>query len=588
MAKYNRNNNIFEKIPLDIPLKSLYIKDLIDDRMGNLWISLLSGVCRYNISDKSIFYTELNAGEFARMNYVFSSTITKEDDLFLSGINGLTYIATRSLSPDTTALKVFISGIRVLNNDHNITDKLKLSHNDSHFTFEFAVPFYSTPNKIRYAYMLVGYDTQWQYTDATKPQASYSKLRSGHYTFLVKSTNTGGNWLNNTVATEVEILPPPWTTWWSYLTYFVLASIIIFLAVRTWLYWLKTRTRKKIYENFSKNLRTPLSLLIAPIQSLIDDIDRMSVSEARELLETMQRNCRRLSENVDRLTGYESDLQNTRTVKKNQNEHSLPVVEKHKGTSTIFIIDSDGEICNYLKLALQSKYRVKTFCDYEHASNQIYSSRPSMVILEIDSGQPIDGYTICSMIKSNPTTSDIPVLFLSTMPGQESRTKGYESGADGYIVKPFEISYLLLRINQLLSKREIMVKKIRKDIISSPKELKVESTDEKFLFKARGIVERYMSDENFSVEEFAAKMSMSTSTLYRHIERLTGQSPVEFIRSFKLKRADQLLREGSYRIAEVAVMVGMSNASYLSTCYKKEFGMSPSKTVREREHQPQE
>lgn len=123
---------------------------------------------------------------------------------------------------------------------------------------------------------------------------------------------------------------------------------------------------------------------------------------------------------------------------------------------------------------------------------------------------------------------------------------------------------------------KIMREQIRHEIIASPKELQVMSADEKFLAKAMEVVERNISNEEFSVDIFAKEMCMSNSMLYRKIKALTDLSPSEFCRNARMKRAAQLLRAKAYTISEISMMVGFSDTRYFSTCFKKEFGQTPS------------
>lgn len=153
-------------------------------------------------------------------------------------------------------------------------------------------------------------------------------------------------------------------------------------------------------------------------------------------------------------------------------------------------------------------------------------------------------------------------------------------GADAYVEKPFNGEYLQVRIKQLLNAREKFKEKIKMDIIINPKDISATSTDEKFLVNVMSVIEENIEDENFSLDDFARKMNISRSILNNKLQSLTNQTPIEFVRNIRLKRAAQLLTLNAYTVSEISFKVGISAPRYFSTIFKKQFGMTPKEYAR--------
>ena len=153
---------------------------------------------------------------------------------------------------------------------------------------------------------------------------------------------------------------------------------------------------------------------------------------------------------------------------------------------------------------------------------------------------------------------------------------GYKSGADSYITKPFNMDVLLARIKQLIEQREERKNSFNKDINVNPEDITISPIDEKFIKKAIEVVEKNINNSEYSVVTFSSDMAMDRSNLYRKMQSLVGKSPLEFIRSMRMKRAAQLLKTGKYSIIEVSVMVGYNSTRIFSQNFKETFGVIPS------------
>ena len=192
----------------------------------------------------------------------------------------------------------------------------------------------------------------------------------------------------------------------------------------------------------------------------------------------------------------------------------------------------------------------------------------------------MDGFELCNKVKNTEELSHIPIILLTAKNSEEDKIKGFESGADAFITKPFKSKMLKVRISNLILKREKTSSSFRSEDTIKLKNITYTSIDEKFMEKAIELVEEHISDTQYNFEIFVKEMNVSKSMLYRKIKNLTGMSTTEFIRNIRLKNACKILREKSVNISEVAYTVGFNDPKYFTACFKKEFGILPTEYVK--------
>jgi DNA-binding response OmpR family regulator len=189
----------------------------------------------------------------------------------------------------------------------------------------------------------------------------------------------------------------------------------------------------------------------------------------------------------------------------------------------------------------------------------------------------MDGFEFCKQLKSDERTSHIPIVMLTAKANIESRIEGLEIGADDYLTKPFDANEIKVRVRNLLAIRETLKNYYSKGIIDlKPTQIKVNSVDENFILKAKEIIEQNLSDSKFDIELFANAMSVSSVQLRRKIKALTNQTIVEFIRSYRIERAAQLISQNAGNISEIAFNVGFDSVSYFGKIFQEIHGVSPS------------
>ena len=258
---------------------------------------------------------------------------------------------------------------------------------------------------------------------------------------------------------------------------------------------------------------------------------------------------------------------------KEEDKPKTPTSGKEK--PLLLIVDDNDDFRHFLKINLQTSYRIVDACDGEEAWNIIPDKMPDLVISDVMMPK-MDGMELCRLLKNDERTCAIPIILLTAKNTDESKLEGLEEGADEYISKPFNMDILLLRVNWLIAIRKTTSNTTRKLLEITPSNVLSETADDKLLHKAIEYVEKNMERPEFSVEELSREMGMSRATLYKKLLEITGKTPVEFIRIVRLKRAAQLLVTDQLTISEIAFRVGFNYPKYFRQYFKEEFGMSPS------------
>lgn len=243
-------------------------------------------------------------------------------------------------------------------------------------------------------------------------------------------------------------------------------------------------------------------------------------------------------------------------------------------TNTLLIVEDNIELRDYLKSELSLTYKVLTASDGVEGLKKAEDILPDVIITDVIMPK-MDGFEFCGKIKSNVKTSHIPLLMLTAKTRIDDRIEGIGLGADAYMVKPFDIRLLKLRLSQLITSRKLIFDKYFGAISGSAENMNTTSIDKDFIQKILFYIHENISDSELSVEVLASKFNLSRSQLYRKIKTLTGQTVNEFIRKIRLQKAKQILETGSANVSEVCYKVGFSTPSYFTKCFKAHFGILP-------------
>jgi YesN/AraC family two-component response regulator len=192
----------------------------------------------------------------------------------------------------------------------------------------------------------------------------------------------------------------------------------------------------------------------------------------------------------------------------------------------------------------------------------------------------MDGVELCNLLKNNIEYSHIPIILLTAKSDEKDRADAYESGADAFISKPFNLNVLHARIKNLLRSRERVAQDFKNQLVVEMKELEFTNLDEDFLRRAVDCVNRHLEDASFDQQQFSEEMNVSKSTLYNKLKTLTGLNTSAFITNIRMKAACRIMDQNrSIRISDLAYAVGFNDPKYFSSCFKKEFNMRPSEYI---------
>jgi len=247
--------------------------------------------------------------------------------------------------------------------------------------------------------------------------------------------------------------------------------------------------------------------------------------------------------------------------------------KQHAGFALLLVEDNE-EMLEFLSAQLSNHYTIFTAKNGREALDLLKYNPVDLILSDVM--MPImDGFQLCNAIKNDENTSNIPIVFLTAKNDTDTKVKGLQCGAEAYIEKPFSIKYLRQQLQSILDNRRRERLSFQKKPFFNIDNMKVSKQDEVFMQKVIHLIEVNMDDEEFSVDQLAEMLCMSRSTLLRRIKPLYGQSPLDLIRTVRLKKAAELIQKGNCKLAEVGYTVGISSPSYFSKLFFKQFGIMP-------------
>ncbi|WP_313380822.1 substrate-binding domain-containing protein [Proteiniphilum saccharofermentans] len=248
---------------------------------------------------------------------------------------------------------------------------------------------------------------------------------------------------------------------------------------------------------------------------------------------------------------------------------------------TVLIVEDDQGIREYLSEELSENFHVLT-AENGLEALQLMEKQTNITLVLSDVLMPwMNGFELCKKIKASPVLSDIPVILLTALGEIDQRMYGIAEGADDYIRKPFHIEYVKVKIIRLLEERRRLQRKFMQTmqtggipIIENDK--KIDSSDEIFISQFISLLETSYAKTDISVEKLSEELNISRVHLYRKIKEISGLTPVDYLRNFRLSKAVELLDKRRFSVSEVAYQTGFSSPAYFSKCFKDVFNMTPS------------
>ncbi len=245
-----------------------------------------------------------------------------------------------------------------------------------------------------------------------------------------------------------------------------------------------------------------------------------------------------------------------------------------ENTSIILIVEDNADVRSYIHGSLEGEYKILEAKDGEQGIDEAIENIPDLVICDVMMPKK-NGYEVCAALKSDERTSHIPVILLTAKATADEKIAGLETGADDYLIKPFDSKELRVRVKNLISLRKKLRQRFSTATIIKPREVSAVSMDQDFLQRVIDTIEAQLADEDFNINTLGKTVGMSPSQINRKLNALIDQSGGQLIRSMRLHRAANLLKQKAGNVTEICFEVGFNNLTTFNRSFKKQFGVSP-------------
>ena len=262
-----------------------------------------------------------------------------------------------------------------------------------------------------------------------------------------------------------------------------------------------------------------------------------------------------------------------------EEDSSLPVENIDEDSYKLLIVEDNVELLMIMQQLLGQRYKITTASNGQEALDIIDNSELDLIVSDVM--MPVmDGYELTRQLKANPNTSHLPIILLTARTQDEDRAEALKIGADDYVTKPFKLSDLELRINNIIENRKRIQREFSEQSAEDTKQqadTEPVSADQEFLKRALDCVYKHLDDADYDRDAFASDMGASASTLYNKLRSVTGMNVSGFIRDIRMKEAKRIaLQQPDLRVSDLAYKVGFHDPKYFSTCFKKTYGVQPS------------
>jgi DNA-binding response OmpR family regulator len=278
---------------------------------------------------------------------------------------------------------------------------------------------------------------------------------------------------------------------------------------------------------------------------------------------------------IDGTEGYEVEKEIIEFAKPEITDPEVLLSELLEDDRTsILIVEDNFDLREMIKADLKDTYSILEAANGKTGFKLAEEKIPDLIISDIMMPE-MDGYELSHKIKTNEKTNHIPIILLTARAATEDKLAGLETGADDYLIKPFNSDELKIRVKNLIKIRQQMREKYQTQMLIKPSEIVVPSSQKVFIDKLTSQIEKNISNESFSVEILSEEIGLSRAQLHRKIKAITNQSPSEFIRNFRLQRAAELLKQDAGNIAEIAYKVGFNSQAYFTKTFQEIYSVTP-------------
>ncbi|MBN1187929.1 MAG: response regulator [Bacteroidales bacterium] len=268
----------------------------------------------------------------------------------------------------------------------------------------------------------------------------------------------------------------------------------------------------------------------------------------------------------------------------NDKETNIDLIDdfiEYNSKPSLLIVEDNEELKSYLKGMFEENYNILLAANGEEGLEITKKETPEIIITDIMMPK-MNGIEFCRKVKSDVNISHIPVIMLTAKNFEEDEIEGLHSGADDYISKPFNEDILIARINNIFISRQKLQEKYASDIYIDPSEITTNKTDKQFMEKLLSIINDDITNPELSIHDIADLLNMDRSNFFRKVKSLSGKSPSQLIREYKIKKGAKLLLSENYNINEISYMVGFTSPAYFSKLFKEILGRTPSEFLKDK------
>ncbi len=244
----------------------------------------------------------------------------------------------------------------------------------------------------------------------------------------------------------------------------------------------------------------------------------------------------------------------------------------------LLIVEDSPDMLTYTVSHFEKKYNVLKARDGEEGLKTAKEKIPDLIISDVMMPK-MNGCEMTKRLKADYRTNHIPVIILTVLSSTDSRIEGMETGADAYVAKPFNARELKVMVTMMIDQRKKLREVFAKELNSGRQTIlntRLPSMNHKFIETAIEVVNIHIADEDFDVEVFSSEMALSRAQLHRKIKALSDKTIGEFIRTIRLNKAAELLKQNTDNVTQIAYETGFSNLSWFAKTFKEQFGVSPS------------
>lgn len=257
---------------------------------------------------------------------------------------------------------------------------------------------------------------------------------------------------------------------------------------------------------------------------------------------------------------------------KPEQEQKKQEVRKDK-THTLLIVEDNADLRNYLAQIFRSQYNIITANDGQMGWDCAQQHHIDVVLSDIMMPK-MSGIELCKKLKENTKTQHLPVVLITARTADSIKLDSYNLGADDFISKPFDIDILKSKIHNLVTLRTSLNTQARNALLLEDQDINQDGADEKFLEVLSNYIRENISDRDLNVNKISHEIGISRVHLFRKVKAITGKSPVDFLKEFRLAVAAKLLEQDTYNINEICYKTGYNDVSYFRKCFKRRYGLS--------------